>query len=357
MARLAELTERLERNERALDFCRWVACLAAGDGSRMEAARLFEQRARNSKHLSLIQKAAAGTIGEDGSPPNWGGVLGAPRYLASAFVELIRPLTVLGRLQGVRRAPFNILVPRAVGGTLVNWVGQAASKPVGEMEFDHIFMKVTKLAGLTVLTRDLVRLADPAAEQLVAADLASAVSLLVDRTFVSDDAAVDGVSPAGILNGATEVPSTGSSASEVEADVQNLLDAITVPLRNPYIIMAPATAIYLASLRDTNGARVFPTVNAQGGDLFGIPVITSANAVDVIAFVDAAYVLLADDGDVNVRVATSATLDMMGGDSPAFSLFQKNCVAVLAERYVNWELTNGGAVSYISGAAFGGSPA
>ena len=111
--------------------------------------------------------------------------------------------------------------------------------------------------------------------------------------------------------------------------------------------------LLVASLRDTLGGRVFPGINAMGGDVYGIPVLTSANAIGlVIAVIDAAYLLLADDGNVNVRVAESATIDMAGGNSPLFPLFQKNCVAVLCERYVNWQLANAGAVAYTSGATY-----
>jgi len=69
---------------------------------------------------------------------------------------------------------------------------------------------------------------------------------------------------------------------------------------------------------------------------------------------------LADDGGVSIDASREATLDMAGGNTPTFNLFQKNCVAIRAERWIRWQKRRSMAVQLISGAAYnpsGSSPA
>ena len=53
---------------------------------------------------------------------------------------------------------------------------------------------------------------------------------------------------------------------------------------------------------------MFPGINAMGGDVYGIPVLTSANAIgEVIAVIDAANLLLADDVTLGLPKARPST--------------------------------------------------
>jgi Phage capsid family len=76
----------------------------------------------------------------------------------------------------------------------------------------------------------------------------------------------------------------------------------------PYLIMKRSTAIALAQLRSTNGDHSFPDVGAMGGEIWGVPVLTSESAPadsnspadNIIVLVDAAEVLLAE-GPIDLR--------------------------------------------------------
>jgi len=74
---------------------------------------------------------------------------------------------------------------------------------------------------------------------------------------------------------------------------------------------------------------------------------------ELIVLVKQSDVLLADDGGVTVDASREATLDMAGGNTPTFSLWQKNCVGLKAERFINWQKARPESVAYISGANYG----
>src|SRR6185369_7140278 len=54
----------------------------------------------------------------------WAGPLVVVNNLANEFIEYLRPLTILGRIPGLRMVPFNISVPRQLTETTGYWVGQ-----------------------------------------------------------------------------------------------------------------------------------------------------------------------------------------------------------------------------------------
>jgi capsid protein len=139
-----------------------------------------------------------------------------------------------------RRAPGSVQVAKGTAGMTAQWVGAGEAKPIGEGAFGLLELPQTKVAAIAILTNELVRPSDDTAADRVAQDLAAAVGQAIDETFLSADAAVDDLSPAGILSTTTEVPSTGASAAQIEADVVGMISAVTAPLRNPYLILSPA---------------------------------------------------------------------------------------------------------------------
>ncbi len=83
------------------------------------------------------------------------------------------------------------------------------------------------------------------------------------------------------------------------------------------------------------------------------------NSRSFIAIFKPGEILLADDGRVTLDASNQATLDMSGGNSPTFNLWQKNCVGIRAERWIRWQARREDVVTLITGAAYGpavGSP-
>jgi hypothetical protein len=125
---------------------------------------------------------------------------------------------------------------------------------------------------------------------------------------------------------------------------------------NLYILMPPALARGISTLRNAQGIMEFPSLTAKGGTLMGYPVIVSGSVPSgTIIIVNPGEVMLADDGRVSLDASDQATLDMAGGGTPNFNLWQRNCVAIRAEIWKTWKVARSGAVAIIDTATYGPS--
>ena len=118
--------------------------------------------------------------------------------------------------------------------------------------------------------------------------------------------------------------------------------------------MSPENALALSRLRGAGGERIFPNVGVLGGTIWEIPVIVSAGAGSTVVLLDAAEVLLSDDG-LEIDVAKHATLQMDSepDDAPTasstqVSLWQLNLVALRAVRLIRWRRRNDAGVAWMT---------
>ena len=358
-------------------FTRYAMALMAGKGNLMQSAEIAK-RWDDTPQVETVLKAAvaAGTT----TDTNWAKPLVEYSNMASEFAELLRPATILGRIDGLRRVPFNIKVPRQTGGASASWVGEGAPKPVSSLAFDSITLGHTKVAGIVVMTEELVRFSNPAAEDIVRRDLVETIGGLIDKDFVDPGkAAVEGVSPASITNGVTPVVASGTTADHLRADVQALMAkfiAANMSLSGAVWIMTETQALAIAMLLNPLGQPEFPGLSINGGTagtFFGIPVILSENisaqdevtgppaipAGSRIILAKASEIMLADDGQVMLDASNQASLQMDSAPTNPptattvmVSLWQMNMVGIRAERFINWTKRRAGAVQYITGAAY-----
>jgi len=335
-------------------FTRYAMAIAAGRGSLSDALEYAKRWDAQTPEVSAYIKAAAGTAA--GGSPSWGSDLTYPTNLAGEFIELLRPATILGKIPGLRRVPFNVRIPIQTGGSTVNWVGEAAAKPVSELAFDAVTLTWNKVAGIVVLTEELVRLSTPSAEETVRRDLVEQMARFIDAQFITPSVSAGANNPASVTNGVSGHGASGTDADSLYTDLNTALsdfDAADLGTESVVVIMPPALSRGIATLRNALGQFVFPTVEVMGGTLLGFPVIVSSSVPsgDII-FVKANEILLADDGDVRLDASNQATLDMAGGNTPAFSLWQQNCIGIRAERFITWKKRRAEAVSLITGAAY-----
>lgn len=298
-----------------------------------------------------------------GSTTGWGSPISELSKYSAALVETLRPLSVLGRMTGFRRVPFNTKFPRFVTGGSVSWVGQGMVKPLSPLSLETIEFGFSKLAGIIAFTKELAQNSDPSVEELVRADMLAAIAAFSDQQFLDPNiGAVADVSPASITFGAVEVESSGSTADQVEADMASLFASVTTNKANAYLLMREDVAIALARLRTTSGDRLFPEISTNG-TIWRVPILTSNNVPtdpsspsnDLIVLVDAAEVFLAE-GDIEFEPLQHVSLQMdTAPDSPdtastvTVSLWQRNLVGIGVRRFIRWQRRREGAVAYISG--------
>jgi hypothetical protein len=72
-----------------------------------------------------------------------------------------------------------------------------------------------------------------------------------------------------------------------------------------------------------------------------------------IFFINAEDILMADDGTVRLDSSNQATLDLAGGSSPDVNLWQRNLIAIRAERWITYKKARSTAVQRIHTASYG----
>lgn len=271
-----------------------------------------------------------------------------PKVYTADFVELLRNASVFDKLKGYHSVPFNVKINGQLTGGTASWVGEGEKKPLTNPTFGQIEIGEHKLAAITVYTEELMRRADPAIDKLVRDDLIASATALVDSTFL-DDQAQSNTRPAGILNGATKITSTGDSADKVEADLLSLLSEFAknnLSADNSYFIMSETRAMKLALMRDALGRTYFEGMAFASGSrhLLGVPVITSQAVGNHIILVKMSELLVADDGGVDVSFNNTGTL--VDG-ATTHNLWQENKLAVRVERFITWAKRRPLAAAYI----------
>lgn len=350
--------------EKGLAFTRYAIALARSRGNLMQAVEIARGWHDSTPEVESVLRAAvaAGTT----TDPTWAAPLVEYQNMTGEFIELLRPATIVGRITGFRRVPFNIKMPAQKSGSTAQWVGEGKPKPVSALGFDTITLGFSKVAGIVVMTDELVRFSNPSAEAIVRADLIETISELLDRDFIDPDKADDpNVSPASITNGAPSIAASGTTADALRADVRALFAkfiSANLSIAGAVWIMDPVTALSIGMMQNPLGQSEFPGIDQNGGLFFGLPIVTSTNipqvgggAMMILAL--PREILLADDGGVTLDASREASLQMnsapVDGASQLVSLWQNNMTALRAERFINWRRRRPEAVAYLTGAQYG----
>lgn len=306
--------------------------LAAKEGNYKSALDVAKERGFGDEVQDLVTKATLGTTTDAGFAAS----LVTENRLVGEFVDMLRAATVFDQLTGFRNVPFNSKIPSQLTGGTASWVGEGAPKPLTNPTYGEVEIKEHKLAAITVYTQELMRRSDPAVDILVRDDLIEASKTLIDNTFL-DAGAATAVRPAGVLNGVTATPNTGTTAANYEADLLSLVNSFVtanLSLDGSYFVMSETRAAQISLLRDALGNTYFQGMALRGTrTLMGIPVITSQTVGDKIILVKTSEILLAQDGGVDVSYSDQATL-VDGGTT--HHLWQENKFAVRVEKFITW---------------------
>jgi HK97 family phage major capsid protein len=338
-------------------FTRYAMAVAAGKGSYSDTVAYSRRFDGQTPEVSAYIKALAGST--DGSSPGWGAELYNPNAMMVEFVELLRPATIIGRTPGLRRVPVGIPVVTQTGGSTFAWVGEQGSKPVGQLAFDRTTTARHKVAGIVVLSEELVKYGKPDAEETVRRDLIEQCARFLDAAFIQVAKTAGANNPASITNGVNAPNATGSTLVALIADLTTALatfDTADLGTDGLVIVTTPALARGISMMTNPlgqtpNGFSMTP----QGGTLYGYPVIVSS-AVDsgTVVLFKPSEILLSGGDAVALDASNQATLDMDGG-SPAtatFSLWQNNCVGIRAEQFITWQKRRSGVVAIIDTASY-----
>jgi len=337
-------------------FVRMVKTLVEAKGDSYRAFEIAKQYKDPNVELMVKAAVAPGSTLD----PAWAQALVQINGYTGEFIELLRPATIIGKIPGLTRVPFNTQVPIQTAGGTYKWVGQAKSKPVGKLQFGTANLGMAKAAGIIVLTDELIKSSSPSAEDIVRRDMVAGIAQFLDQQFTDPAVAeVAQTSPASITNGA----GTAASQDDPSKDLGTIIgyfNGQNVPLKGITVIMSSSNAYSMGVWRNPLGQSLFAGVGVDGGSANGINIIASNTVGDKVIGLVPEYILYADDGGVSIDVSREATLQM--NDAPVnpadpattvwTSMFQDNLTALRAERFINWKRATSNAVYYLTGAVY-----
>jgi HK97 family phage major capsid protein/HK97 family phage prohead protease len=362
---------------KGIAFARYARCQALSHILHKDAETVAKQLYPNHEdlHMTIKTDIPAANV----ATSLWAGALvGDEGKIFADFVEYLRPLTIIGQfgvggVPSLRRVPFRTPLITQSAVTTAYWVGEGQPKPLSKGGFTRTTLLPYKCAALTAATMELLRDSSPAAEAIIRDDLAKSIAAKLDTDFLDPQKGLDVsnqtdvASPASISNGLTPITSSGRDADSVRTDLVAVLSSYVSannPASSAVWVMSAVTGLQLSMMTNAFGQPEFPSITMGGdgrtgfnaGTFRGIPVIFSEylgyttdspiSGRDVF-LVNASDIYFGDEGGIDVRMSSEASLEMEDGPANASaptvaqaqmtSMFQTNSVAFLAERTVGWK--------------------
>lgn len=302
-------------------FTRYAIAMAQNKGNPWAAEQYARARWKDSPEvLSIIRAAVDPMSSEEAVGAGGGSALIDNRTLFNEFIEMLRPLTIVNRLPGLRNMSFDdagsLTLPRQSGGVAGGYVGEGNSIKVERLNFGQLTLSPSKLAVIVPVTNEMLRRSNPSVEMMIRDDMLEGTARTMDGVFMSRASA--GAAPAGSLNGVSITAAAALDAAATVTQATTALKALimalrtaNVPMRAPVWVMHERTREYLRLLRTTQEVFAFKS-EIDAGMLLGFPIVATTNlptnldangAADVvtpgtgtfISLMDASQVIFAED--------------------------------------------------------------
>ncbi|MFG8091053.1 phage major capsid protein [Pseudomonas aeruginosa] len=278
-------------------------------------------------------------------------------YAAVEFFNLVMERSLLGRLAGLRRIPFNRKMLKITAGSHGYWVAEGKPMPLSKPALVGSSISPLKVCSVIVVTDEAVQTGGAIAEAGLQKDLERAVVDTTDIALLdSNNAGVVDERPASLTYGA---PSSAAT-SDAAANIATLVEMFGGDLGASYFVTDSTTATNMALHRNASGDLVFPDVGARGGSILGIPLLISrASPRDSnggqLALIDPTGIAYGADGLTfeNAEHATLAMSDTPESEQELISLWQYNLVCYKSVMSANWEVQREGSVALLNGVAWG----
>ncbi|MCB6184280.1 phage major capsid protein [Leeia sp. TBRC 13508] len=331
---------------------RMAVALAAAGGNSHVAAKIAADRGYGDD----VSMALSTTT------PGAGGIL-IPQSLSSEVIEVLRPKAVVRRL-GARTVPLvngKMTIPRVQGGAVVGYVGADDEAAATGLDFGDLELSSKTLNALVPIGNDLLRVAgtNQSVDQIVIGDLTSAIAAREDKAFIRDNGTAN--LPKGlrswVLPANTFVANAVVNLANIDADLNKAilrLENSDVALVSPGWVMSPTTYRFLDSLRDGNGNKVYPELEA--GLLKGYPVgrttqvpsnLGASSDESEVYFADFAEAYIGEDLGMTIDYSKDAAYKDSQGNM--VSAFQKNQTLIRVMTKHDFGLRHAESVSVITG--------
>ncbi|WP_330114914.1 phage major capsid protein [Pseudomonas sp. JS3066] len=316
-----------EPTKPGLAMAQMVRLLAQAKGNQQQAAELAKSGGYGADvHMALSTVT-----------PGAGGVL-VPTNFSGSMIESLRPKSVVRRM-GAISLPLNngnLTLPRVIGNTSVTYIGTETDIPLSDMQFGDLKLAAKKAAAIVPISNDLLAYAgvNPRVDAQVSADLSTSMALSEDLHFIRGS----GVAPLpkGLRYWAPAGHIIPQPAGVTLADIDTFLGGLMLRLEVANVdlsscgwLMHPRTVRWLQSLRDGNGNKAYPEIDA--GQLKGYPfALTTQIPTNLgaggdeseIYFVNFSDCYIGEDENLEIAISTEAAYKDGGGNM--VSAFQRD---------------------------------
>jgi HK97 family phage major capsid protein len=344
MKHLAAVNAAIETATRSGEFIAIAKRFTAARGDMNEA--IVSAEGERSPRVVQVLKAAVSAGGLNA--PSWGAELGSDYGTAvSAFLDSLRNVGAFDALlPSMRKVPLRTRVIITTVGATGAIVGEGSPKPISKLSLTGAQLEQVKATAILVVSEELASLAGAEATQLFGRELRSAIAAVTDTEFARL-----------ITAGITPIGSSGTTAAAARTDLAAALAAMSTDMSSSLFVLIPsATAKVLAVMGGETGAA-FPAMTPSGGTICGMPAVVTDGIADGTLVVVDASAIAAGAGTVGLSQARHADVQMEDTlpDSPPTlstvlaSLWQRNLLALRAERYFGAELLRADGVAVIDG--------
>jgi len=283
-----------------------------------------------------------------------GGIL-VPEEYGSVLVDGLRRESAIASLARVERIGSNQRIYSVYSGRpQVDFVDEAAEKPVTGAEFGSLTLNVKKLAAIVLYTQELLEDAQDDPRRLVTPDVVGAFADKLDAHMLgyANGSAITGSFDDELTDttASSEIGTTGDAFAKAVSD--SMEDVEASGYTPNAIVAASDVRAHLRDARNTVETTVpvyTAGYNREPDTLYGLPLAYTSNldgfpagAGKVAGVVgDFSQAVIAIRSDITVKTSDQATVNV--GGTPV-NLWQTNQLAVL------WEMRVGFAVHDLNGA-------
>ncbi|GLK86679.1 phage major capsid protein [Ancylobacter defluvii] len=262
------------QEEPGIDLARYTRAITASRGN-LSAARDWAVAQFGEGHPVVADIGAAMQTNDMSS----GGVF-VPERLSSQLIQLLYPRTVIRRISRV--VPLvggTDTIPTVEKGVNAYYIGEGNDITTDEPSFGALSFKEREIASLVPLSNKLIRLSSVGIDTYVRDMMVQGFAQAEDGAFLRGTGVGAGpkglrylILPANIFNASGAAAPT---AAQIDSDTRKLLLALSgadIPMINPRWLMHDRVFLFLQDLRDANGNKVYPGLEAAQPNFRGYPV-------------------------------------------------------------------------------------
>lgn len=224
-----------------------------------------------------------------------------PDEIGALVVEPVRRASVAMQVAGgVTTISHEYRVPIVKGDAGASWVAEGAEITADDAAFDELVVVPSKIAGLSIISRELAEDSSPTAQSAVGEGLAQSIASGVDAAFFGQVAAP---APQGLgsLTGVQGVD-TGGTIANTDPFAEALSRAETVGAITTAFVAHPDTVLALSKVKKQTGSNEpllgYDASQPTRRQVLGVPLIPSpaVAAGDIWALPQAKTLIVLRDG-------------------------------------------------------------